>query len=669
MIPEKLLKAALVSTQDKSARRSLLLNLLEGLNEGRINAQTYISILQHLGYDRSKEQAAEIADVLWMGWLLLGVAPSATSQDKIPGERFSTGAESIVNLTRELMREEYISKRVLMEVSEGEFMEAVGLITSFKDGWRKREIRANTRNVYAQKKYNMLREESEGYAKIITLLNQAGTGRVSQEGLCDMLAEMKSVIGYFDLDPNRVCSLIIDAYTSYPENSTFMELLKGFGNSRLVEMLGFRLSSDCPLNDGVYKVAATLVKENLAKLEDLLVHFTPNEETFLSAWKSNMVEVAKSVEQIGVISLATRQPEEKETTGTGKAREEINQQHEKPIRKAGQSARTIVIDAKRYISEMTGESDGKNHRLEFLAQLFRCGAWEEAIRFTKYLIARGMEDVAAFKNVGKALCDIISTELSGLGKKSPSERLNVSLQLVRYHLHYDLRTLSKTIRYVKWMFQQGQADLAEPIMVFNILPACTLEAASAALAHELWDALRVLPYTRRYKIYSDFCVSVHATPLLRASSKLAETEVRRILRRVTAPANRKEAKLAMRPISRLLAKISHACPFVVSTQLLRQVMGMPGMVLSISEALKYLTPLTFDVMTYSILKQLATGKKKLKDDGVNLEEWFQWLASFTGLLCRNQRYVHAWLLKHVIKSSLQVRDLNIFIFGFVVAWK
>lgn len=124
---------------------------------------------------------------------------------------------------------------------------------------------------------------------------------------------------------------------------------------------------------------------------------------------------------------------------------------------------------------------------------------------------------------------------------------------------------------------------------------------------------------------------------------------------------------------------------------------MPGMVTSIVESLKYLTPMAFDVMTFAVLRQLASPKKKLKvcgapaqrtgssgsrlrrppfqavcvvcatagtqgptpacpatrpqrscklssslaraprlpqDDGVNLEEWYQWLAAFTGLLCK-----------------------------------
>jgi len=61
---------------------------------------------------------------------------------------------------------------------------------------------------------------------------------------------------------------------------------------------------------------------------------------------------------------------------------------------------------------------------------------------------------------------------------------------------------------------------------------------------------------------------------------------------------------------------------------------MPGMVISITEALKFMAPPAFDVTTYAIIAQLASGKKKLKEDGINLEEWFQWLAAFTGMLCR-----------------------------------
>lgn len=61
------------------------------------------------------------------------------------------------------------------------------------------------------------------------------------------------------------------------------------------------------------------------------------------------------------------------------------------------------------------------------------------------------------------------------------------------------------------------------------------------------------------------------SPLLLGAAKLAETEARRVLRRVTAPSSHKEAKLAARPLSRRLAKVTHAVPLHIAEQLIRQV--------------------------------------------------------------------------------------------------
>ena len=90
-------------------------------------------------------------------------------------------ATRLADLGRELMRGGVVSRRLLMEVSEGEFLEWCGLVVSYAGagGWRKKEIQKNTRHVYTQRKFNLLREESEGYAKLVTLLNQAGAGAVT----------------------------------------------------------------------------------------------------------------------------------------------------------------------------------------------------------------------------------------------------------------------------------------------------------------------------------------------------------------------------------------------------------------------------------------------------------------------------------------------------------
>jgi len=55
----------------------------------------------------------------------------------------------------------------------------------------------------------------------------------------------------------------------------------------------------------------------------------------------------------------------------------------------------------------------------------------------------------------------------------------------------------------------------------------------------------------------------------------------------------------------------------------------------IVDALKYLNPLTFDVLSYTIIENLASNSKdKLKPDGMNFAPWLSGLATFCGLCYR-----------------------------------
>jgi THO complex subunit 2 len=621
-------------------RSSMLLALLQGVCRGILPVPNFVSCVKEIGYS-DEEEKYELGDLVWMSWLL---------------QKGLEDGERIVEASVQLVEEGFLSRRILMEVSDGDFMETAGLVNSYKDGWRKREIRLNTRNVYAQRKYNLLREESEGYSKITTLLNQAGSSRVSEANMDGILKEMKSIVGYFDLDPNRVSSLILDAYASYPENEDFVSLIKGFGVQKCAQFLGFRLSRDDALHGGVLKIAAILVKKGLIGMEDLMVYFSPAEEDYASSWAERMAQLDAAIQHIGVISLSSKEPSVDE-----------------PVpRKSGQTARTIIIDTAVYRNTPWACS-GVDHRLEFLGELFTCGAWDDAIVFSKYLSKLGIRDISAYESVGKAICAIIDRELGDLlgkeGTPLTSETLVSCIQMIGCHLHFNLKAFYKVMALVTKLVDSGEKERAYELLVNTVFPAYNLVPSNVALSHTLWnDILCKMTYEERFHLYAEFEKTVKEYPLLQASEKLAETEVRRILRRVTAPANKKEAKMAMRPIGRLLGKISHANPFIVSRQLLRQVMGMPGMVASISESLRYLTSMTFDVLTFTIVKQLSCGKRKLKEDGVNLEEWFQWLALFTGVVCRNQNGIEVTaLLQYVVNQLKGSESLDLLVLKEIIS--
>jgi THO complex subunit 2 len=72
-------------------------------------------------------------------------------------------------------------------------------------------------------RYNILREANEGYAKLITLL---GSGVLRPAGLPAFMTELKALIGTFELDPNRVVDLVLDAWEQQPNNTTWLKVLE-----------------------------------------------------------------------------------------------------------------------------------------------------------------------------------------------------------------------------------------------------------------------------------------------------------------------------------------------------------------------------------------------------------------------------------------------------------
>jgi hypothetical protein len=89
----------------------------------------------------------------------------------------------------------------------------------------------------------LLREESEGYSKLVTELGQ---GANLSNGNAT-LQNIQSLIGCFNLDPNRVLDIILESF----ENSgahmhgSFIELLRNYKaeENTVCQMMGFKYQS------------------------------------------------------------------------------------------------------------------------------------------------------------------------------------------------------------------------------------------------------------------------------------------------------------------------------------------------------------------------------------------------------------------------------------------
>lgn len=118
----------------------------------------------------------------------------------------------------------------------------------------------------------MFREEIEGYAKLITELNKDLTEDVNATNTIEMV---KSLIGCFNLDPNRVLDIILESFETRPEcHQLFVPLLKSYmpDSSIISEVLGYKyrnFAEGSTTPDSLFKLTALLLQHEIIQLDDI----------------------------------------------------------------------------------------------------------------------------------------------------------------------------------------------------------------------------------------------------------------------------------------------------------------------------------------------------------------------------------------------------------------
>ncbi|KAH9899792.1 transcription factor/nuclear export subunit protein 2-domain-containing protein [Cubamyces lactineus] len=253
----------------------------------------------------------------------------------------------------------------------------VGLIAD-KLAFERKEIRTRTGLFYKQNKFNLLREESEGYSKLTAELtsslgpaHSASTGHPT-EPLEAIEARARptwertlGLIGYFDLDPNRVLDIILDVFSVHlathhsffiallsfspwgnrthdvkqedmavePDPAQYrgkslMEVLKiaeaqagarlddvDSSNARvLAQVLGFKfryyqsleVSESTPQN--LFLMTALLIREGFLRLEDLYPHVGPADDEMPNLHKAYLDNIEARIAGAKISQLAMAAP-------------------------------------------------------------------------------------------------------------------------------------------------------------------------------------------------------------------------------------------------------------------------------------------------------------------------------------------------------------------------
>ena len=97
---------------------------------------------------------------------------------------------------------------------------------------------------------------------------------------------IKSVIGYFNLDPNRVLDIILESFECQPQHHKFfISLLREFvpDTRTMCELLSFKYNFYISSNNeegevtprSLYLVTALLIQHDIMKLEDVYALVSP----------------------------------------------------------------------------------------------------------------------------------------------------------------------------------------------------------------------------------------------------------------------------------------------------------------------------------------------------------------------------------------------------------
>ncbi|KAJ2747408.1 THO2 plays a role in transcriptional elongation [Coemansia sp. BCRC 34301] len=249
------------------------------------------------------------------------------SDERWRGEQLQHAEQSklLLLMTKALIASGVIGQDLAKERLDADFLEQLGTIPSAAAFTRK-YIRLNTALNFKQTKFNLVSEQSEGFAKLVTLVQATmaaavphqisndilrvvaenptaecrgsvvvhalrSLGDLQQRVRC-LLVDVNRLIGVFNLDPNRALDIILDCFMSSVRFywAFYIALLDASpwcqsqtDSLKVAQLVGWKLqfyingpASDHKYMDELTTMAALLISHRLIGLSDLYSMLSPS---------------------------------------------------------------------------------------------------------------------------------------------------------------------------------------------------------------------------------------------------------------------------------------------------------------------------------------------------------------------------------------------------------
>lgn len=501
----------------------------------------------------------------------------------------------------------------------------------------------NTSTFYKQQKFNLLAEESEGYAKFITFLTTSSSSSSKQFNV----ESSRELMATFHLDPNRCLDICLHVLSiTFAQDDDVEERKEGLlqllfdaaPTDKIAPLLHFQLQEQVHLRPAILKCMAWLTRQQQHGSPSLLL--LPMEQMWSYLWGPTQDQVLEDlyetkykhdldeVRASGRVSLSGSTTEEKKQVATVDLSPLANELAVQWL--------PYILDHEQSWSLLEDQQWSKLFTL--FPKVLGVPACE-VLRKQDWLLqssssilppwnpahSSGTESSLTVEGVlGHVMKPLFLMSESGCIQYDPvlfSQLCRVLALCLREHKNYD------------------DAMLDRFLQTF-LLPSLCLFPSNPAISHDVWGVFQEIPYRRRYKLYTAWrgkglekaaLREYKAKPLWLIRGELeAGKSARYSLKRLS--------KDTYRDISRSIAQVCFSQPLVVFTTILNQIESYDNLVGVMVDALLYVAPLSLDVLGFCILSRLSgssggemdVNRSRLKEDGVNVSQWLQSLESFTG---------------------------------------
>uniref|UniRef100_A0A182J8B0 THO complex subunit 2 n=1 Tax=Anopheles atroparvus TaxID=41427 RepID=A0A182J8B0_ANOAO len=623
------------------------------------------SVLQMLGEVASLH--SDIPSILLDVFGIFDAETAASSGDAPPSEERATFCYIVKETER------FLSEKLLKERLEIDTLQDVGTIKN--RSFYTRFIKVKTKLYYKQRRFNLFREESEGYGKLITELNQ----EFNQETITvtDILEIIKSLIGCFNLDPNRVLDIILESFEARPEQDRiFIPLLQSYINDGniICEVLGYkyRYFADVHTPGSLFRVTALLLQHGVIKLDDIYSWLNPTDKSITADWEAEMHQAKEYVRKLNIIlTNKDKEPEQEPEFETAPEKYALNQ-------KWGLCEALLLI-----------------------------GDWTTAQQLLRKLPD---QSVMVHEPIARALCGLLHIIIEPVYRLKCALPANIkgravssygslsklapppvtTLTKLRLHafpmftalgpsLHYDSVLLYKLLRLMRVILTDMNVDPMNPpptagtpseheqlyydilsLLDSSVLPSLAYMDCNCCVAEEIWSIVKLYPYQYRYSLYARWKNDTfQLQPKLIQRRGTAQKQIKGLMKRVS--------KENSKPVGRMIGKLSHCSPGFLFEYILLQIQIYDNLIAPVVDSLKYLTSLSYDVLGYCLIEALEqVDRNPMQNDGTSISLWLQSLANFCGAIYKKYNIELSGLLQYVANQLKSHKSLDLLILKEVV---